>query len=379
MMYDYAIVGKGMIGAAAARYVSQHSDSVVLIGPDEPQGDWSQHNGVFASHYDQGRITRELDSTLAWALWAQRSIAEYHAIEAQSGIHFYHECGGIQVGLADGPYMPQTEQNALHLGTAYRRYSSEAFERVFPELHFGEGFTVLHETAKAGYINPRQLVQAQVVCCEQQGVTVVRQTVTKLAAQRGRVALMTDDGQQIAAQKVLVAAGAYTQFLTGVDLGVIPTPRTIVLARLNSAETQRLQHLPTIIFYEGFPNPYLSGVYILPPIEYPDGHSYIKLGGKMHDIDVPHSADDLNAWFHKNGSQLEAQELERELFNIIPSLQAEAIVVKPCVVTNQSGGHLPVIEEIVAGQVVVATAGCGSGAKSSNEIGRIAALKLMRV
>ena len=132
-MFDFVIVGKGMIGAAAARYVSQVSDNIALIGPDEPD-DWTTHDGVFASHYDQGRITRELDSTFEWALWAQRSIAEYRAIEKQSGIDFYHPCGGIQVGLTDGTYLPRTEEIALHLGTNYQRYIGSAFADVVPEI-----------------------------------------------------------------------------------------------------------------------------------------------------------------------------------------------------------------------------------------------------
>ena len=42
-MYKYAVVGKGMIGSAAARYLSQWSEGVVLVGPDEPKGEWAAH------------------------------------------------------------------------------------------------------------------------------------------------------------------------------------------------------------------------------------------------------------------------------------------------------------------------------------------------
>ena len=247
------------------------------------------------------------------------------------------------------------------------------------KFSFSDQFSVLHEPTIAGYVNPRQLVQAQVACCEQQGATVVRQTVLTLNAKQNWVELTTDDGRQIAAKKVLVAAGAWTEFLTGVDVGLIPTPRTILLAKLDSAETNRLKHLPSVVFYEGIPNPHLSGVYILPPIEYPDGNTYLKIGGKMIDIPVPQSSAELEAYFHTDGRQNEAQEIERELFNIIPSLQAESLHVRPCIVTNQKKGHLPVIEEIVDGRIMVAAAGCGSAAKSSNEIGRIAAVKLRRL
>ena len=376
-MYDYAVVGKGLIGSAAGRYLSQGSDRVVLIGPDEPEGDWREHDGVFASHYDQGRITRALDSTIEWAIWAQRSIAAYPMLEAASGIRFYYPCGGIQVGLArssaDG-YIPRTERVALHLGTEYQRYAGSEFRAVCPALNFSDDFTVLYEPTIAGYINPRELIAAQLTVAQKQGATVVRETVTDLDPQADSVAITTDGGQVIRAKRVLVAAGAWTEFLTGFDLGLIPTPRTILLAKVDAAEAERLKNMPSIVFYEGLANPHLSGVYLLPPIRYPDGNIYLKLGGKLHDINVPQSVEELQAWFHTDGSKLEAQELERELFKIVDNLKAESLHVKTCVVTNQRAGHLPIIKEIVLGQIVVATAGCGSAAKSSNELGRLAAL-----
>jgi glycine/D-amino acid oxidase-like deaminating enzyme len=52
--YDYIVVGKGLMGAAAAQHLSVHSSSIVLIGPDEPPN-WASHVGVFGSHYDEGR------------------------------------------------------------------------------------------------------------------------------------------------------------------------------------------------------------------------------------------------------------------------------------------------------------------------------------
>jgi sarcosine oxidase len=68
------VVGRGMMGAAAARYLALAGDEVAVIGPDEPR-DWPRHDGVFASHYDEARITRTIDSDPVWALMANRSIA----------------------------------------------------------------------------------------------------------------------------------------------------------------------------------------------------------------------------------------------------------------------------------------------------------------
>ncbi len=386
-MYEYAVVGKGMIGSAAARYLSQRSDSVVLVGSDEPQGDWAAHDGVFASHYDQGRITRSMDGSLAWALWATRSIASYPEIEAKSGIRFHYRSGGVQVGFNNmdpNSSLNKLERNALHLGTAYEKYSSEAFCTLYPEFHFDDGLAVLHETGEAGYINPRSLVAAQVKIAGDQGADIIREKVVDLETSGNGVALTTEGshaspGQTIRAKQVLVAAGAWTEFLTGAKLDLLPTPRTVVLAQVDSAEAERLKNMPTIIWYEGVDNPDIEGVYILPPIEYPDGKTYIKLGGALHKIGYPKSAADLEKWFHGNGSAVEAQALEQELRRVIPGLRTESVHAKTCVVTERVSGDVPLIEPIVAGKVMVATAGLGAAAKSSNEIGRLAALQLQRM
>jgi len=55
-----AVIGRGLIGSAAARHLAKAGHAVTLIGPDEP-ADRKAHRGVFASHYDEGRITRALD------------------------------------------------------------------------------------------------------------------------------------------------------------------------------------------------------------------------------------------------------------------------------------------------------------------------------
>ncbi len=61
-MFDVAVIGIGMLGSAALRYLSRPDTglSALGIGPAEPQ-DWRTHQGAFASHYDEARITRVTD------------------------------------------------------------------------------------------------------------------------------------------------------------------------------------------------------------------------------------------------------------------------------------------------------------------------------
>ena len=71
--FQYAVAGRGLTGSAAARHLAEQVSGVVLIGPDEP-ADRAAHDGVFASHYDEGRITRTIDPNENWARFASRSI-----------------------------------------------------------------------------------------------------------------------------------------------------------------------------------------------------------------------------------------------------------------------------------------------------------------
>ena len=59
-VYDVAIIGAGMIGSSAAKYMSEDSVKTILIGPSEPQ------SGIHGAWFDEGRITRKLDKNHVW-------------------------------------------------------------------------------------------------------------------------------------------------------------------------------------------------------------------------------------------------------------------------------------------------------------------------
>lgn len=107
-----AVIGKGLIGSAAARHLARQTEGVVLIGPDEPTVR-ADHDDVFGSHYDEGRIYRILDSDPIWARLAERSIARYAEIEAQSGIQFQERVGMLGVTMrAAGVAPPRRARGA---------------------------------------------------------------------------------------------------------------------------------------------------------------------------------------------------------------------------------------------------------------------------
>lgn len=101
MQTSIAVIGVGMIGAAALRALSEAGAGRVLgIGTAEP-ADLATAEGPFASHYDHGRITRVSDPDLIWATLAQRSIAAYPTIAERGGVGFHYPVGHVRLGLPD--------------------------------------------------------------------------------------------------------------------------------------------------------------------------------------------------------------------------------------------------------------------------------------
>ena len=173
--YEVAVIGRGMIGAAAARHLAESDTTVVLIGSGEP-ADYTNAAGPFASHYDQGRITRISSASEVWAELAARSITRYGDIAARSGVSF-HEPRGLAQTSSD---TQASIDNALARGGNAHRVDREWLRKTtgiaVRESHPGE---IFYEGAPAGVIDPRRLVAAQTLLAQRAGAHIVDAPATK--------------------------------------------------------------------------------------------------------------------------------------------------------------------------------------------------------
>ncbi len=371
--FDIAVIGNGMIGAAASRYLSASALRVAAIGPSEPDN-WQTHNGVFASHYDQGRITRITDPDLVWGLLGKRSIASYAEIEEKSGIRFHYPVGQLRVSpdsSAAVDSLNKADAVGRQLAAPYVRLDRNQLRQRFPYLHFAEKAEALWEEGNAGFINPRLLVQAQLAIAEKQGATLIRQEAVRVQRKNGESIITTQDGKTIRAAKVLLANGAYANHILERKLDLRPKAVSVVLAEVGEAEQKRLQDLPTLIWrLEN--HPVLASIYSVPPTAYPDGRVYFKIGGTLRTPVYMHKPEEFLAHFHSPGNAHEIAALSEVLLDLLPGLKVDSWQSRPCVVTYTAHEY-PYIDQADEG-TFVAIGGCGSAAKSSDELGRIAAI-----
>ena len=354
--YEVAVVGRGLIGSAAARHLAESGHRVVVVGPDEPINRRTSP-GPFCSHPDEGRITRVAGRTAIWSQLAARSIARYADIAERSGIEFHVECGFV----SSSPKISEWLENSATAGGNARPVNAEWVSKN-TGIVLDNGHPVLYEGGPAGYINPRRLVAAQTALAEAAGAVVMKQAASSLRSNGDGYSIGGSWGS-LSARRVLVTTGAFGSELLPRPLELHRMPRTTVTAEISIADG-----LPSLICVDP-PDERLDEIYWVPTVRYADGRLALKIGGSLRDSEAVEEAA-LTEWFHGDGDQTEVEALQNSLLGLLPEIDVRSWAQKPCVVTNTVTEH-PYVGWVEDG-LAVALGGCGSAAKSSDELGRLA-------
>ncbi len=370
--FRYIIVGRGMMGAAAARHLAGRTDGVAVIGPDEPE-DRKNHEGVFASHYDEGRITRTIDPDADWARLAKRSIARYGEIERDSGIRFYSPVGCLLVGPKRGggnSFVGDVVDASERLQAGIDLLDDAGLKATFPFFSFHPGSEGVHEARGAGHISPRRLVKAQSLLAEKAGARVLKEVVTSIRDEGGLATVTTSQGNSYRAEKVLLAAGGFSiaQNLLGASVDMKVRGRTVTFFEVSEADAQALSTMPSLITEDPVAT---DSIYLLPPVRYPDGKFYVKIGGDPDDFELDSDAA-LRAWFRTDGRATVREHLTRIIRSLVPGLKPLSVSTSSCVTSYSPTGY-PMIGYTASPRIAVMTGCGGTSAKSSDEIGRLGA------
>ncbi|SDZ19402.1 sarcosine oxidase [Jannaschia faecimaris] len=360
-----------MMGAPCARYLAEAGARVALIAPPEPELK-SASQGPFGSHYDAARITRRVAADPDWSLLSRRSIDRYRDLENRSGLSIFHEAGALMSGPEDGQMADSFTNRFLAVAEALPRSplqmgTGDVWERL--GLALPSGSIATYEETQGGWIDPRAMRDAQIKLTRAAGAVVIAHAATAL--DHGRVTLA--DGTRIEADQVTVATGPHA----GSD-GFLPRSprmkvwsRTIAFARLSEDTGAALAQMPSVIFV---PQGWDHDLYVLPPVRYPDGHLYLKIGGQLDSPRI-RSADDMRDWYHGQGDITVGERLLQELSGLLPGIPFKTTNTAPCAVVWTSTGF-PYIERL-DDTVTALIGGNGAAAKCGDELGRLGAMVSM--
>eukprot|EP00057_Strongylocentrotus_purpuratus_P004019 XP_003727844.1 PREDICTED: uncharacterized protein LOC100891645 [Strongylocentrotus purpuratus] len=382
-MYDVCIVGAGMVGSAAAKWLCklQRETKVCLIGPQEPTEEEWQKREIFSAHYDEGRLSREMDESLIWAILAQRSIKQYRNIEKESGINFYQEVGCAFVDIQGKESLEVTKQNAEKMGvTTYKALDSVGLQDQFPYLHIESNWEFLFNSKNAGYVSPRNLVAAQQKIASSHGCQVINDVVVKVHEDAGGgdddfLKVLCQSGREVTSNRVLLCMGAFSNCYDllpeGKQIDFKPMKTFVVKPEVSEEYAKTHADMPSMI--TNIPG---KMSYILPPIKYPDGKYYLKIGGYK----VPNVASDLQdmvEWFRSEAQHQDKKDATLDMLKFfLPDLDPISVRTARCATSHPPTKMLYC--DMVTTRLGVVMGLSGKGAKSSDEIGRMGAKMIAR-
>ncbi|MFL2755692.1 MAG: FAD-dependent oxidoreductase [Dehalococcoidia bacterium] len=363
-VFDYAVVGAGLIGSATAKYISESNPNTVLVGPSEPDNK-KHHDGIFGSHYDEGRITRISDSMFEWAYLAKKSIESYKTIEKKSGINFYTEVGSLSVGTES--YCNNLIETSNKVNFEYLTQEDLYIDDTYQYINLPKKSKYIFEPRNSGYISARKLVHAQKNIFKSNKGKYINDFVVNISKSKNIFNLKTNNDSTVFSKQILICAGAFTNF-TNILRNKLPVEikgRTTLLGEIKKKYISELKKYPSLIHKpeEG------EDVYFLPAITYPNGKTYIKIGwSHFNNID---SYKEAISWFKGEIESNEKNGLETELNSIYDKKIFNSVHIDTCAVTWTKNKY-PIIDEVEK-NLFVSVGGNGHAAKSSDHIGYISA------
>ena len=371
MIFDSIVIGKGLIGSAAARYLSQSKENVAVIGPDEPAN--IEKAVVFSSHYDQARIQRIIGVDPVWTLLNLQSANQYLFLQKESNIEFHSGAGCLYVNpTGSDTYLEQIRLQADQFDLSYQLFENgEAIHQSFPDFNFPGSAKAVFESSPSGYINPRLLIKAQLTLFKKNGGNIINDIANELSYEENCIQITTLNGDMYKARKVLLSPGAFINFLNLVrnKLALTLKSETTIWANVSAEGAQQLSALPSLLYEIEIPE--YRNIYLIQPVQYPDGKYYLKMGGNLPGDIYFDNLKDIQHWFRSGDSDANLKNLKDALRKIMHKLKVEAFSTKRCIV-DFTKHRKPYIGALNNNGLFVAAGGNGYSAMCSDALGRIA-------
>ncbi|MEO6167340.1 MAG: FAD-binding oxidoreductase, partial [Chitinophagales bacterium] len=228
------------------------------------------------------------------------------------------------------------------------------------------------EPAPSGHISPPLLIKAQLAVFEKNGGDVFRDTVNGISLGNEVVEISTYEGNTYAGKKVVLAAGAFTNFSNLIDrrLDLVIKSEIVILAQVKKKEAERLSALPSLL-YE-IDTAEVEGIYSTQPIQYPDGNYYLKMGCNLPtDFFFDDDLEKIQQWFRNGDSDSQVEKMLDALLTIMPKLKVGNCISKRCLLPRTAKHKNPYIGKIHDRLFI--TAGNGWSAMCSDGVGNVAA------
>ena len=204
---DIAIIGAGVMGAAAACELARNGARVALI-------DQAQLPNPRAASTDHSKVFRFAYPDTLYARLAVEALAAWRALEAETGARLLTPTGLLLMGKAESRVESETAAALQALGLdAEMRTNAEAAAR-FPQFN-PAAFAHAVLDPSGAITNAERAVRTMIALARERGVAIlesVRVAGVEQAAS-AKVRIITEAGGPILCRRALIASGPWTRRL----------------------------------------------------------------------------------------------------------------------------------------------------------------------
>lgn len=336
-----AVLGKGLFGSAAARHLGAAGWDTIVVGPDEPDPG-SDYHGPHGAHFDEARIMVARGDAAEVEL-TMRTLAGVIDLERRVETPLLVQSGSVEV--------------------TRRGSGGELIDGV---ARLGADATVAVRGAPEGYLNPRAYIRAALDDLVAAGGRIVRRPATWVGRDGTGFAVHTDAGR-IEADRIVVAAGAWSNQLLERRLAIRRKREYVLFALLDDSAAAKINMRPFVVHGRVGR---IADIYCVPPLRYPDGRWYLKLGANTARDDAV-EPNDIDRWYREGDSAAAAPDLIDAFRDLLPNVPAQAFHTERCVITYTPHGR-PFVDQMDDG-LYVALGGNGHGASWADGVGALAA------
>ncbi|HXI94402.1 MAG TPA: N-methyl-L-tryptophan oxidase [Blastocatellia bacterium] len=359
--FDVAIVGAGVMGAAAACELAREGARVAMA-------DQSPIPNPRAASVDHSKVFRFAYPNPFYVKLAVDSLNRWRTIESETGTRLLTQTGALLIGKREPSFETECYEAMRSLGLESEKLDSREASARFPQFNSSAFAYGVYDPSGA-ILHAETAVRALIDLARQRGVEIIEgERVIEAGRAGSRVLIVTESGHEIECERAMIASGPWTRKL---------------LPFLEDKLTTTRQE---IVYFEPGPEQSHSSPLSFEPNRFP---IFLELESGFYGFPI-HHAGAMKIANHHKGAEVDPDSAEdhvgeqfiercRAFFaEFIPGLaDARVREARVCIYNNTPDDDFIIDWHPQLDGVLVVTGFSGHGFKFGPTIGRIASELLM--
>jgi len=205
--FDVAIVGAGVMGAAAACELAREGARVAMI-------DQSAMPNPRAASVDHSKVFRFAYPDPLYVKLAVDALNRWRELESETGARLLTQTGALLIGKREPSFETECYEALRSLGLESEKLDSRQASARFPQFNSSAFAYAVYDPSGA-ILHAETAVRALIDLARQRGVEIVegQRVIEVKQAARSRVSAVTESGVEIECARAMIASGPWSRKL----------------------------------------------------------------------------------------------------------------------------------------------------------------------